>query len=249
MFHFSHLNAAYYWQIITHFTFVFHFWIVKCTILTGIIFSHKFFLISLNNGITNNNGTYTTTGVSVSGDTTFTATYSSVTDTVLVEYCDFVDYAVTGKHNTKWWATGTLNITTSSDGTLVKNENSSGYSLDYSYITDNFPSGWSDRENAVTCYTRPFIVEFDLVSVSSTSSVGLYIGNSSANVHTYFTNLGITGTGHVRIEVSTTQVKCYLDETLVSTNNLEDSVTTSRVGFRINAGNNFKYKDFRIRLL
>ena len=170
-----------------------------------------------------------------------TMTVYEMEDTIL-----FWDKAVTGMKNTKWWATGTLNITTSSDGTLVKNENSSGYSLDYSYITDNFPSGWSDRENAVTCYTRPFIVEFDLVSVSSTSSVGLYIGNSSANVHTYFTSLGITGTGHVRIEVSTTQVKCYLDETLVSTNNLSNSVTTSRVGFRINAGNNFKYKNFII---
>ena len=168
-------------------------------------------------------------------------TVYTMTDTIL-----FWDKAVTGNHNTKWWATGTLNITTSSDGTLVKNQNSSGYSLDYSYVTDNFPSGWSDRENAVTCYPRPFEVEFDLVSVSSTSSVGLYIGNSSANVHTYFTNLGITGTGHIRIEVSTTQVKCYLDETLVSTNNLSNSVTTSRVGFRINANSNLKYKNFKI---
>ena len=40
---------------------------------------------------------FTVFDVTVTEDTTFTATYSSVSDSVVVEYCAFVDYAVTGK--------------------------------------------------------------------------------------------------------------------------------------------------------
>ena len=47
---------------------------------------------SVYTGITNNNGTYTKTGVSVTDDTTFTATYGTVSDSCLVEYCIFADY-------------------------------------------------------------------------------------------------------------------------------------------------------------
>ena len=58
---------------------------------------------SVYSGITNNNGTYTKTDVSVSGDTTFTATYSNLSDNVRVELCSFVDYAISSNHNDDDW--------------------------------------------------------------------------------------------------------------------------------------------------
>ena len=142
-------------------------------------------------------------------------------------------------HNTKWWSTGTLNIDVQGDGILVENNNSSGYALDYLYITDNFPSSWSEREQAVTCNTVPFIVEFDLVSASDLSAVGLFIGTPTANVHTYFSNLNIS-TGKVKLEVTGSQVKIKVnneDKTPITLNVTGDV----RFGFRINAGNSFKY--------
>lgn len=57
---------------------------------------------SVYSGITNNQGVYKLYDVSVSGDTTFTATYSSVSDSVRVELCSFIDYAVTSNHNDDW---------------------------------------------------------------------------------------------------------------------------------------------------
>ncbi len=146
-------------------------------------------------------------------------------------------------HNTKWWATGTLSITEQNDGILVENNNASGYVLDYTYLTDNFPSSWSERENAVTCHERPFCAEFDIISVSNLSQTGLFIGNSSTAIHTYFGSLGLS-VGHIKIEALETQVKFYLDGTLVNTTNLAN--VTLRFGFRINAGNSFKYDNLVI---
>ena len=57
---------------------------------------------SVYSGITNNQGVYKLYDVSVSGDTTFTTTYSSVSDSVRVELCSFIDYAVTSNHNDDW---------------------------------------------------------------------------------------------------------------------------------------------------
>ena len=70
------------------------------------------------NGITNNQGIFTLPDISVSTDTTFTATYSGATDSCLVEYCRFVDYAVKDKHNHNYFnQAGTSNVTiTEADG-------------------------------------------------------------------------------------------------------------------------------------
>lgn len=67
---------------------------------------------SFFNGITNNQGTFTLPDISVSSDTTFTATYGGATDSCLVEYCIFVDYAVKDKHNHNYFnQAGTSKVT------------------------------------------------------------------------------------------------------------------------------------------
>lgn len=51
------------------------------------------------NGVTDENGEFALHNVSVTDDTIFNATYETVNDSCLVEYCRFVDYAVKNKHN------------------------------------------------------------------------------------------------------------------------------------------------------
>lgn len=173
---------------------------------------------------------------------------SSITSSSVVsntyEVLDATFYDTASNHITKWWATGTLAIDVQTDGILVTNENASSYILDHTYLTDNFPSSWSEREQAVTCHTVPFAVEFDLVSASDLSATGLYVGTPSANMHTYFSNLNIS-TGKVKLEITGSQVKIKVngeDKTPYTLNVTGDV----RFGFRINGGASFKYNNFVI---
>lgn len=63
-------------------------------------------------GVTDEKGEFALHDVSVTDDTTFTASYGTETATCLVEYCTFVDYAVKDKHNHNYFnQQGTSNIT------------------------------------------------------------------------------------------------------------------------------------------
>lgn len=58
------------------------------------------------------NGTFTLYDVTVSSNTTFTASYGSVSNTCTVEYCTFVDYAVKDNHNHNYFnQEGTSKVT------------------------------------------------------------------------------------------------------------------------------------------
>ena len=46
---------------------------------------------------------FTLYDVTVSADTTFTATYGTVSDSIVVEYCTMVDYGVTNNNNLIQW--------------------------------------------------------------------------------------------------------------------------------------------------
>ena len=57
------------------------------------------------NGITNSNGEYTLYNITVTEDTTFTATYGTVSDSVDVFLCTSVDYGTINKHTDIWQST------------------------------------------------------------------------------------------------------------------------------------------------
>jgi len=64
------------------------------------------------NGTTNTDGNFTIYNVSISADTTFTATYGTISATCKVEYYRFVDYAVKNNHNSNYLnQAGTSKIT------------------------------------------------------------------------------------------------------------------------------------------
>ena len=196
---------------------------------------YNFFSSSFNSGITNNNGLFTLFDVEVSASTTFTATYSSVTDTVLVEYCDFVDYAVTNKKNTNWDNySSRLSISTDETGTTVSKGSSNGF-----YYVKN-------GDKTFTNCT----IEFDILSCAN---VFWYLSGQSSttqnliNLGTYYAN-----GGHCKIIMNNGVAKAYLDGVQVGNDITITATSQYGMGFRINAGDGtreIKYKNFRVRAL
>lgn len=192
---------------------------------------------SVYTGITDNNGQYTETGVTVSSDTLFTASYKNVSDVCNVEYCLFKDYAVTGKSNyTAFYNYNIFNPQVSDTGTLLTNNVASTYN----YFAN------LDSTSDLYDFTAPFTVDFDIVSFSGTT-IGTQIGESgqSGAVRT-FSQLGITQPCHLKLIVTGTQIIYQVDNETVMTQNY--TVTQGRVSTILNSGT-LKYKNFRIRPL
>lgn len=182
------------------------------------------------------NGIFTLYNVSVSQDTTFTATYSNVSDSVTVEYCLFVDYGVTGNSNlSNITVQGSTTVTDT--GTLVELGSYTSFYL---------------RPNRFGLFTAPFTVQMTITDGgNSTSTKGRLVFqpyNSST------TSLGGLDTGTVlesgdelRCDFTSTQAKLYRNGTLVYT---RDYTSTSQI--KLNIYNNqtgcyIKYKDLRIK--
>lgn len=184
-------------------------------------------------GITNNDGMFTVFDVTVTEDTTFTATYSSVSDSVVVEYCAFVDYAVTNMKNTDWGnSSDRITVTTNDSGTTLVN-NSSGnanYTANYTF------------SNA--------IIEFDVLS--SANGVRLYANNSGTgqdllDLQTY----NITN-GHIKVLINNSVAKVYHNGTQQGSDISITVGSTMKFAFRLLSGTPSKtitYKNFRIRAL
>ena len=190
---------------------------------------------SVYTGITDNNGQYVKTGVTVSSDTTFTASYKDVSDVCNVEYCLFKDYAVTGKSNyTAFYNYATFNPQVTDDGTLLTNN----VATTYNYFANL--GSTSDLYD----FNPPFTVEFDIVSFSGTT-IGTQITESGGNgaIRT-FSQLGITQPCHLKLIVTGTQIIYQVDNETVMTQNY--TVTQGRVSLIMNSAT-LKYKNFRIR--
>ena len=85
------------------------------------------------NGTTDTNGEYRLFDVNVLTDTTFTATYGTVTATCTVEKCLFVDYAVTSNHNTNYTVGSAITKTVGGNYTTLSATNAnSTYGRTYS---------------------------------------------------------------------------------------------------------------------
>ena len=191
------------------------------------------FSLSFFNGITNNQGKFTLYDITVFEDTTFTATYSNVSDSIVVEYCDMVDYAVTNNNNSSDWnnSSNRLTVTLSDSGKTLNGTSNYGY-----YITKDY------------AYTD-YIVEFDVVEL--TDLVAWYVRTSASDTQVVgnFTSLGVRTGDSVKIRVQSNSMELYLNGTLKSTIALTIASAPMDFGFRINAGDgtrNIKYKNFRL---
>ena len=188
-------------------------------------------------GITNNAGVFVLYDMAVSADTTFTATYSTVSDSILVEYCDFVDYAVTNKKNTDWLNySSRLSVSTDENGTLLTKGASNGY-----YLVNNSQIIYED-----------YICEFDIVD--TTGQVGWYHQASSNSMQDVinFGSYNVNGK-HIKLVCEDGVMKVYADGTQIGSNISLTTSTPFEMGFRINAGTTqdryIKYKNFRLHTL
>lgn len=180
---------------------------------------------------------FTLYDITVSEDTTFTATYSSVTDTVLVEYCDFVDYAVTNQKNSNWTNySSRLNISTDENGTLLNKGSSNGY-----YFVNNAQFIYSD-----------YICEFDLVEVKGQAYWYHQASSTSAQDVINFASHTVNGK-HIKMICQDGIMKVYADDIQVGSDISLTTSTPFEMGFRVNTSTtqdrSIKYKNFRVRAL
>lgn len=189
---------------------------------------------SVYSGITNSNGIFTLYSISVSTDTTFTATYSNVSDSIVVEYCDMVDYAVTNNNNSDWNnSSNRLTVTVSDSGKTLNGTSNYGY-----YITKDY------------AYTD-YIVEFDVVEL--TDLVAWYVRTSASDTHLVgnFTSLGVRTGDSVKIRVQSNSLELYINGTLKTTIALTIASAPMDFGFRITNQTTkyITYKNFRVHML
>lgn len=196
---------------------------------------------SLYNSITDNNGTYTKTGVSVSGDTTFTATYSSVSDSIVVEYCIMVDYGVTNNSNLIQWFYDPAYSSVSVDesGTTFTAVREGEYATVSATLTQN-PS-----RTDIYPYSFPFTVEFDLIGwADDYARIRVY---NNANNKVAYWNVKDFGVGHYKIVCAEGSQKLYYNGVEQSRKFTFTPLTAWNVAFQTKG--NLKFKNFRIRAL
>lgn len=192
---------------------------------------------SVYNGITNTNGLFTLDDVEVSSNSTFTATYGTISDSCLVEYCVWVDYGVATKHNDHWYINSYGTATVQDNGTKLLHTSGNANFVMRSII----PSNKTITEANSYSYNPPYIVEFDIVETNATSNnaqVQIYSQQTTSNF-----SQGVR-TGHYKIEVKEDEQKIWVDDTLIKTTNL--SLLNARITFRVRQGKYLIYKNFRM---
>ena len=183
-------------------------------------------------GITNTNGVFILDDVEVSADTTFTATYSSVSASVRVELCSFVDYAISSNHNDDWVKYNLNNIT------ITRGE-------EYTSVTgSNYRYGVPISNNCkIRVETRkPTASIGDLLSIWGYVSRPL---SASQLLRFSVNEMGMTQGTFANIEMTVTP-------TAVTVKNLDNDTTlTKEYSTTYNLimnfwGTTFDYKNFRI---
>lgn len=157
----------------------------------------------------------------------------------------FRDGGITSDNNDKWWSTqSTASKSIDSNGRTLDNRTSeSGYSLYYVYWTDTLPSSWTDMINSTEHITPPSIIEFDLISLSNTNNISIFVGDANKGS---FTNFGITANSHIKFVIDeNNSCKCYIDGVL-SSRTFDISIDPFNFAFSIPITHWVKFKNFLI---
>lgn len=187
------------------------------------------------NGITNSNGEYTLYNITVTEDTTFTATYDTVSATCLVEYCSFADYCVTNNNNSSGYYTGSATT----------------YSIDDTGLTVTATNGQLNFRDFNGTINVPFEVSFELLSNDITPRMYFY----QASYGTAITSGTFYTSGNaptiIRFKVESDKVTRYINN---SSSVIADSLTVQstascRIGTASNVTGSIKYRNFKIKQL
>ena len=184
-------------------------------------------------GITNNQGVYTLYDVTVSANKTYTATYSTVSDSVTIYYSKFAD--LTGD-TSKYIYDSRCNVTS------TNNE-----------ITVTWVSGtyifWANKGDTSTefDYTGDFTVEFDLLSNGGNTTIQIYDNSASTYYSKSLYQLNGSNAGHFKIVKDGQVFKTFVDGVEKTANQVNSNITSAcRVGFRTNSTSTIQFRNFVI---
>ena len=203
---------------------------------------------SLYSGITNSSGIASVTVSNISAETTFTASYSNVSDTCIVSVPSYLFYdgGVTGNVNTNY---------TDLNGTIVTTVSSNGTNIACQTYADCF------RKPNINPINGDFKIRYDLVQLSGDGGGFGFLDSNNTNLY-YFEFTGTrtnwngtnvsTGTGvgeTITLTKVGTTLSLYYGDTLkhsrtVSFNNVVPAWKTHNAG-----GRNYTFKDFTIEAL
>ena len=191
------------------------------------------FSCSFNSGITNSLGLFTLYNVSISADTTFTATYSTITDSCTVESCQFVDYGVNENSNlANMYYEGVTTVTT--NGTLFE---------------CNSSNRWNIRPGNFGLFDTGFEIRFKVVSTSGRFAVYGY-NSSSSSVFQVDTWNNIRAGDEIRITITDTTLTFYRNNVQLGDPRTYTSIDKLKIAIFFNQANTYlEYKDFRIKSL
>lgn len=200
---------------------------------------------SFFSGLTNLNGIFTLYNVSVSQDTTFTATYSTVSATCKVEYCRFVDYAVKDKHNHNYFNQAGTSKVTITEADEYKEFKTISTTAGNVYLGSSTSSTGFDVGDTWTIIWDKLYIEGYNVTFQC------YNGNTTVGINSTTLGLHNSDFQELKFVCDGSSIKAYVDGVYKT----QTSYTPTGHGYlRINLNNNngasqvtFRAKNIRIK--
>lgn len=152
----------------------------------------------------------------------------------------FYDGGVTGNTNNHWYNYGNrLSVSVDNTGTLLTSLNSQ-----YGYYYPIQPS--DEITDANSYWFDTFIMEFDIVSTSSTSNEIVMYNPVDPTTYISISYVGLTTSGgHIKIVYDGSNVKVFANDVL-TVNFTKVFNQKFRVGFDVHPNESLKYKNFVI---
>lgn len=192
------------------------------------------------NGVTDEKGEFALYNISVTDNTTFTASYGTETATTNVYLCEFIDYATTSNHNDHYTNLSSqyIHLTRTDGGTTLTS--------DYTG-TGTINMGVADSSNTVINFdldSSSYMVEMDLLDSQGKSSLQITKSGDNANNYDSY-NYKDKAPCKVRIKVTKTRNEFYVDDTRVTARD----TTNNRFNLIIPVNStayNMKFRNLRV---
>ena len=182
-------------------------------------------------GVTDSDGVMQLYDIEVSGDTTFTATYSTVSATCEVCLSTFVDYGADNNY-TDWDAVSNLTVTRATETTLTL---TSQGSIGSRYVAISSPTA----------------IEFDLYTNNANPTANMISLRDGSTILVGFTKqeLGINSEKyyHIKLAISGSTVTPYVNGVAKTSETLDSTPNRFYFGLPNSTTNIFRYKNFSIR--
>lgn len=178
------------------------------------------------------NGTFTLYDITVSANKTYTATYSTVSDSVTIYYCKFAD--LTGDL-TKYSGADSRVTTSSANGVITLTWVSGTYQF------------WANPSGSEFDYTGDFTVEFDIVENGGNATLQIYDNSASTYFNKSLYQMNQQKAGNYKIVKTGQTFKVYIDGVENTGQQVNSNITNAcRVGFRFGSASTIQFRNFVI---